>query len=156
MILLDIFMPRGRHWEQELSQLIQNKKPETHVCVISSPSDREYLQTAFNTGVKEYICKTADSNEIRDALFRIQRGCTYFPPQMWQSQSKHYYSPLTPRQQEVLRLVAKGGSNKVIARRLGLTEGTVKRHIYNLCQTLGASNRVEAVELTRQQGLFSQ
>lgn len=153
LILLDIFMPKKHIWKEELKQLVQ-QNPDTPICIISASSEIEHIQTAFQLGVKGYICKTTEPSEMMNALLKISQGNIYFPPQL-QPFSNKIVSILTLRQQEILKLVAKGKSNKLIARQLHLSESTVKRHIYNICQILNTRNRIEAIEAARQQGLLS-
>lgn len=151
LVLLDIFMPRQQSWEEELSSLVQ-QYPTLPICIISASSEKEHIQTVFNMGVKGYICKIAEVTEITTALLKISQGGNYFPPHISDDKNQHY--PLTLRQQEILNLMAIGKCNKLIARQLYLTENTVKRHIYNICQILNTHNRVEAIEIARKQGLL--
>ena len=153
LILLDIFMPKIHNLGEELDRLIQ-RNPNTPICIISASSEIEHIQTAFQHGAKGYICKTTEPSEMMNALLEISQGNTYFPPQLQPFLNKTIPA-LTLRQQEILKLMANGKSNKLIARQLHLSESTVKRHIYNICQTLNTHNRVEAIEIARQQGLLS-
>ncbi|WP_353572536.1 response regulator transcription factor [Candidatus Albibeggiatoa sp. nov. BB20] len=159
LVLVDLFMPRDYSWEQELTTLIDSN-PTTHICIVSGSADQSHLKTAFKAGIRGYICKAANTKEMIQALLKVQTGGIYFPPQMWQATtSVHgreatYINPLTPRQQEILGFLARGYSNKLIARELSLTENTVKRHVYNIFQLLEAKNRVEAVESARQHHLL--
>jgi DNA-binding NarL/FixJ family response regulator len=149
LMLLDIFMPRKHTWEEKLAQLAQHNS-NTSICIISASSEIEHIQTAFQLGAKGYICKTTEPSEMMNALLEISQGNIYFPPQLQPS-----FNTLTLRQQEILKLMANGKCNKLIARQLHLSESTVKRHIYNICQILNTHNRVEAIEAARQQGLLS-
>lgn len=153
LILLDIFMPRSTSWDEELNIII-DQNPTAPVCIISTSSEQEQMQTAFKIGVRGYICKTAEMDEITRALLSVSQGKSYFPPQLWQPSATGRKQGLTLRQQEILRLTAKGNSNKQIAQALHLTENTVKQHIYNICQTFNVHNRIEAVEVARQRGLL--
>lgn len=155
LILVDLFMPRSLSWEQGLTALI-NSNPFTPVCIVSASAERTHVQTALKMGAKGYVCKTANTKEMVQALVKVQKGTIYFPPQMWQPNPTPHgdaeLNPLTSRQQEILQFLVKGHSNKLIARELCLTESTIKRHIYNMYQALNAKNRVEAIELARQHG----
>ena len=156
LVLLDIFMPRQKKWDEELTQLvIQN--PEIMTCVISASSEIEHLQTTFHSGIKGYICKTASTTEITKALSQIIQGKKYFPAHFLQKIkcfNDTPKQPLTLRQKEILKLMVKGKKNKIIAEELSLTENTVKRHIYNICQILHVNNRVEAVTLAIKENLL--
>ena len=72
------------------------------------------------------------------------------------SQNKSTCNKLTLRQQDILKLVTQGRCNKIISRKLSITESTVKRHLHNIFRILKAKNRTEAVEIARQQCLLSQ
>ncbi|MEY3219629.1 MAG: hypothetical protein RIT27_986 [Pseudomonadota bacterium] len=153
LVLLDIFMPRQHHWEEELETLI-HLNSNIPICMISASSETEHIQTAFQLGVKGYLCKTAEPQEITRALLEISRGNEYFPLQLQSHLNQTIYD-LTLRQQEILKLMANGQCNKSIARQLNISESTVKRHLYNTYQILNAHNRVEAIEIARQKGLLS-
>lgn len=157
LLLLDIFMPRQKTWEQELTTLI-SQHPTAAICIVSASTEKAHLQMALKIGVKGFICKTAEPHEIKQALLQITQGKTYFSSPLWETAT--YSTPrlgssqhlLTHRQQDILRLMANGDSNKIIARKLDLAESTVKKHVYNICQTFHAKNRVEAITAARQHG----
>ncbi|RLD81362.1 MAG: hypothetical protein DRJ10_06295 [Bacteroidetes bacterium] len=159
LVLLDIFMPRQHPWEQEL-KLLLSKNPQLIICIISASTDNEHIQTAFKLGVKGYICKAAEPDELQLALLQVHAGKVYFPPQMRSnkinSQNKSTCNKLTLRQQDILKLVTQGCCNKIISRKLSITESTVKRHLHNTFRILKAKNRTEAVKIARQQCLLSQ
>ncbi|OUD12299.1 response regulator transcription factor [Thioflexithrix psekupsensis] len=158
VMLLDIFMPRQQTWEEELIKVIK-KETQTIICVISASSEKELLQTLFRVGVKGYICKTASSAEIINALLQIIEGNRYFPAQLLQEETGENNSEsihlLTLRQKAILKLMIEGKSNKTIAEELHLTENTVKRHIYNICKILNVNSRVEAVSLILKKELLN-
>lgn len=119
---------------------------------------KEHICKLFlNWGVKGYLCKTINMEAISQAFKIISLGEIYFPPSGWsktkQTHAKKKSHQITLRQQDVLNLLASGYSNKAIADKLLLKESTVKRHLYNLYQSLGVKNRVEALQFAHQQGL---
>ena len=97
-------------------------------------------------------------HEISEALKTVYQGGTYFPSIGWNEpvnmQTNNSSFRITLRQQEVLSLLASGYTNKEIADQLLIKESTIKRHLYNLFQALGANNRVDALQLARQHGLL--
>jgi len=157
LVLLDLFMPRQYSWEQELEYLLINN-PHLIICVISASTEMEDIQATFKLGVKGYICKMAETNELQRALLQVYAGKNYFPVQMWPdiNNNKNIYNKLTLRQHDILKLLSRGYCNKMIAKKRGITENTVKRHLYNIFQILKAKNRVEAIEIARQQCLLHQ
>jgi len=129
------------------------------VIVVSAHDNESEVRRAMACGAAGYIPKALDSNVIRAALERVLEGGTYLPPSMvgWEQPEKaEKVSPpprLTPRQRDVLTLIAQGYSNKKIAGELDLAEGTVKLHVAALLRTLGVSNRTEAVFTATAMGL---
>lgn len=152
--LLDLFMPRMIAWEQELTQLINNH-PKIAICIITASSVHSHIQQALNIGAKGFIHKTLGVKEIQTALLNLQQGL-YYTPTLYQKNSYNNkgISKLTSRQKEVLALLIKGQSNKIIASNLNITETTVKRHVYNIYQMLGVKNRVEVGKIVDDQGLL--
>ncbi|WP_020394845.1 response regulator transcription factor [Thiolinea disciformis] len=159
LIILDLFMP-GRHsWEKELTLLMTQQDPPIPICIISASNSRHDIQMAFEIGVQGYISKVSEIDEVKTALSKIMSGQVYVPPSLWSSNSSLKVvggaSLITKRQQEVLGLLATGKSNRQIATRLGLSESTVKRHVYNIFKVLEANNRVEAIDCARQRGILT-
>lgn len=158
LLLLDLFMPDVKFscWSSSLNRVVNSQTGA--VCIISSSSSPEHIQSAFHIGVSGYLCKTASLQEMKQALQQLSEGKTYLPEQMWKKrpyrkgddQSIH----LTGRQQGILELIAEGDSNKTIAHKLGLAESTVKRHAYNLYRVLDAKNRTDAIRIAQLQGLL--
>ncbi len=156
LALVDLSMPGQRTWQEELPELCQHY-PATKFCVLSATTTPEVIQSAFQLGIKGYITKLTDMDEMQVALTQIMAGKTYFPPQLWATSASlpiNGSSPLTRRQQAIVSLLASGNSNKQIGSTLGISENTVKRHVYNLFQVLNVSNRVEAIEISRRNGLI--
>ncbi len=155
LALLDLFMPRLHSWEQELTQLINNA-PELPICIITASTVKGHIKKAMDLGVKGFIHKTLSIEETQTALLRVQQGLYYLPP------TDHYKSisrkpnigKLTVRQKEILALLVKGQSNKMIGFCLDITETTVKRHVYNIYQLLGVKNRMDVTKIVEEQGLL--
>jgi len=154
--LLDLFMPSDNSWEWELSNFI-SLNPLIPTCIISSSNNKAHIKQAFNLGVKGFIKKTSGMQELNSALTRITNGGQYVPRSNWQRfapEDETANLTLTWRQKEILMLVAEGSTNKQIGMVLEITESTVKRHVYNLFQSLGAKNRVDAVRIAKTMGLL--
>lgn len=156
---LDLAMPgmRGASTVQEL----RGAYPSVRICVITASDKRDDILLLLQAGVHGFIPKALGILEIKTAMQRVIGGQIYVPPALSiTGADKPDVMPgpegagravsakdarLSPRQREVLSLMAKGCSNKEIARNLGLAEGTIKVHVNALFRSLGAHNRVTAV-----------
>lgn len=156
--LLDLFMPAAtRSWQEALAEFI-SVAPNVPVCIVSTSNNQFYMQQALKLGAKGYIRKNYGAFEVRNALYRIKNGGRYTPKvddQSLQPADEASDLKLTWRQKEILMLIAEGKSNKQIGERLDITEGTVKRHVYNLFQVLNAKNRIDALHIAKNQGLLT-
>lgn len=155
LLLLDLFMPTRSHWKQELDAISAMLSQDANVCVVSASCDPQHIQTVFKAGIRGYLPKTSNLQELKTALQKVSSGQIYIPEQCWQTQKINRSIKITNRQQEILNLVASGKSNKQIANSLGLTEGTIKRHMYNIFQIFNVTNRVEAIDYARNTGILS-
>ena len=152
--LLDLFMPRERAWEEELRRVVENS-PTLAICIITASTVHSHVQTALEIGVKGFIHKTSDIVEIQQAFVQIQKGQYYIPS----SQQKDIHNEasmgkITQRQREVIALLINGKSNKEIAFQLEVAEATVKRHVYNIFQTLKVNNRINLSKIVKEQGIL--
>lgn len=154
--LLDLSMPGLYGWEQELSQFTQHGKAP--VCVVSALASQECVRKAFASGARGYVTKGTPAQWVGQALNLIMEGNIYMPdfaaPQREEPYSRGGLAPvntynLSSRQLQVLALLAEGKTNREMGGKLGLSEGTVKRHLYNIFQVLGVKSRIEAVNKAR-------
>lgn len=172
LIVTDLAMPGG-NWLESLEK-IHNLAPELPIIIVSAVFDKEILQKTYNIGVSGYISKSFPNNIIISAINLVLAGGMYIPPDLVKMSSKNTPGQfedlirgfdnsqkknadeklLTPRQLEVLRCLADGMSNKQIAYKLGLSEGTIKIHITLLMRALNVSNRVAAVRAGERAGLI--
>lgn len=160
LILADLCLPLedGFAGITEIGQLV----PGVPIIVVSVLQNSEDIIRAFDCGAKGFIPKTSDTEVIFNAVRLVLAGGIYLPPALIAepfrpgyprtfasasglSAAGHPVSSLTPRQRDVLALLAGGKSNRDIARDLGLAEGTVKVHITAIFKALGAKNRTQAV-----------
>jgi len=170
LILTDLAMP-GADWLDAIEN-IHKLCPEVPIIIISAVFEREILQKTYDLGVSGYVSKAFPNNLIIGAINLVLAGGVYIPPEILQmsktSSSKTVQKllkdlnqtqnktdkVLTPRQTEVLHCMAEGLSNKQIAYKLNVSEGTVKIHITLLMRTLEVSNRTAAVRKAVQLGLL--
>lgn len=165
LIVTDLAMP-GANWLEALNK-IHATLPETPIVILSAVFDPEIVHKTIEIGAAAYLPKTSSNAIIINAMRLVLSGGVYIPPELLNasacieenilSQLKNKDSEretLTPRQLDVLQLIAKGCSNKVIAHELGLTEGTVKLHVTALLKALNVYNRTGAVIEATKRGLL--
>ena len=166
LILMDVRMPvmDGVAAIQKLAQQFSS----ISVLVLSTFDDDEYITQAMQFGAKGYLLKDTPIEEIADAIRAAIKGYTQLGPGLFQkflTQSAHNKSnpptvlptvlqALTPREKEVLSLIAKGASNKEIAQELYISERTVKAHITSILSQLNLRDRTQAAILATQYGFL--
>lgn len=131
--------------------------PTLPVVVASGQEDVATIRAVLGVGAMGFIPKSERPEVLVGALRLVRVGGTYVPPRLLgaapAAPSAVRVADFTPRQLEVLRLLMRGEPNKLIARQLDLTEGTVKIHIAAILRTLQARNRTEAVVRARELGI---
>lgn len=148
IVLLDIKMP-GLNGVDGIA-LLKRKWPEVPVLMLSSHDEPETVHRAFANGANGFVSKAETAERIIDMIRQTLHGQLAPPPAENPSANERQ---LTARQREVLDLLSQGLSNKLIARRLGLSENTVRRHVQDILQHFQVANRAEAVFTARSQGL---
>ncbi|WP_260434954.1 response regulator transcription factor [Burkholderia sp. Bp8992] len=142
---------------------ITQLRPELPIVVLSSSEDPHDVRAAFTHGALGYIPKSATAHTLLSAIKMVMNGERYVPPLLLDLQSTHRDPPpahepdsprLTLRQLDVLRLIAEGVPNKLIADRLGLSEKTVKAHITAIFKALHVRNRTQAAAAGQRLGLL--
>jgi len=162
VVLIDINMPQMNGLE--VTRIIRRRHPQTGVVVLTMHEDDEQLFHAVRVGAAAYITKDADSETIIKLIRRVARGEYLINENVLTrpfvasrvldqfrelSQMEHagegFFSPLTPREVEILHSVAQGNSNKEIARMLSVSDQTVKNHITSILRKLAVNDRTQAV-----------
>ena len=143
--LVDLFL--GEHSGAELCETLRRESPKTRVLLISgagwiSP------QAARVAGASGFVSKDSSADEVADAIRAVGSGRTVFAPG-----PEGPASQLSPREREVLALLASGATNREIAGKLHLSPHTVKEHTGNLYRKLDVRNRAEAVQRAERLGL---
>lgn len=159
LILLDLKLP-GLDGRSALSQL-RSLHPAVPVVVVSVDEDATTIRACIDAGASGYIPKSARKEILAAALAVVADGGIYLPPAMRQSQGAagtHLPAAptvaLTVREREVLQGVCAGEPNKTIARRLGISEATVRAHLGAVFRALGVTNRTQAALAARRLGLI--
>ncbi|MBU0610258.1 MAG: response regulator transcription factor [Armatimonadetes bacterium] len=134
---------------------IRERVPAARVIVLTTYDDDEDIQRSLRAGAKAYMLKDAPREELLACIKAVHEGRTLIPPAIATKLAATIgASPLTPRQVEVLTLVADGKSNKEIAALLFVTEGTVKSHLHAVIGKLDAGDRTQAVTIALKRGLL--
>lgn len=158
VVLMDIRMPvmDGVMATRQICQQF----PKTNILILTTFDDDNYVATAIRYGAKGYLLKDTPSEEIAAAIRAVDLGYTHLAPGMiakvMSSQSDktpatlpRELTELTPRELEVLKLIAIGANNREIASQLYISEGTVKNHVTNLLNRLNLRDRTQAAILAR-------
>ena len=159
LLLLDLEMPRMDGVET-LRQL-RAEHPQVRVLVFTAFDTDERIMGALRAGAQGYLLKGTPREELFAAIRIVHDGGSLLQPivaahlirQVVDPPSPAVHDPLTPREYEVLRLLARGLQNKEIAAALAITQRTVKFHVSAVFHKLGAGNRTEAVTIAAQLGL---
>jgi DNA-binding NarL/FixJ family response regulator len=147
VVLMDLEMPDIDGIEA--TRRIRAADARVNVVVLTAFSDRDRILDAIDAGAVGYLLKDAEPDELVRGLQAAARGESPLSPKAAQAlvaaRAQRRAEPqLTPREREVLRLVAEGLPNKLIARRLEISEKTVKAHLTSVFQTIGVTDRTQA------------
>lgn len=163
LLLLDMAMPAPNGIDA--IKLLRDRIPHIPIVIVSALEDNDLIQQALDCGVHGYIPKSSTGHEMLAALKQIFEGNIYIPPKLTTDnhaaaktesackQSVGSYQGLTLRQIDVLVLLCKGLPNKSICSELGISEGTVKRHITEIFRKLKVANRTQAVVAAQALGM---
>jgi DNA-binding NarL/FixJ family response regulator len=163
LAVIDITMPRmtGLHAARELHR----RRPKLRILMLSMHQNERYLYEALKAGASGYVLKTVADRDLVEAVRAAMRGEKFLYPGARTPLIEDYLhraredlplreDPLTPREQEVLKLVAEGYTNKQIAETLVISEKTVERHRANILDKLGMRDRVELTRYAIRHGLI--
>ena len=163
LAVIDITMPRmtGLHAARELHR----RRPKLRILMLSMHENERYLYEALKAGASGYVLKTVADRDLVEAVRAAMRGEKFLYPGARTPLIEDFLhraredlplreDPLTPREQEVLKLVAEGYTNKQIAETLIISEKTVERHRANILDKLGMRDRVELTRYAIRHGLI--
>lgn len=164
VILLDLNMP-GMSGVETLQLLLQDR-PDAAVLMLTVSEEAEDLAAALQAGARGYLIKNIDADYLIRAVERAAAGESVLAESMAGKLFAHVQrggakapapvselDKLTPREREILACLARGESNKLIARVLDLAESTVKIHVQNILKKLGLTSRVQAAVFAVENGL---
>jgi len=141
--LLDVEMP-GLDGISATAE-VRRASPDTKVLIVTTFGRPGYLRRALQAGASGFVVKDTPAAELADAVRRVHAGLRVVDPGLATDSLVAGESPLTQRETEVLRAAQDGSSVAAIARKLFLSEGTVRNHLSSAIGKTGASNRAEAV-----------
>jgi two-component system NarL family response regulator len=154
VLMLDLRLPK-KDGLQVLSELMARGHSRPRVIIITSFDCEQAIFQAVRAGAKAFLAKVADPQEIREAVRRVAKGETFFPPEIGLKLAKSMSSPrLSKREVEVLESLASGKSNKEIGHALDISEGTIKFHVKSILRKLDVIGRAEAVAVASRRGII--
>jgi len=158
VVLMDLVMPAGDG--VEAIRALAAAAPAARVLVLSSFADEERIFAAMQAGAAGYLLKDVDPDRLAQAIRDVHEGRPALHSEVAARLMRRVADPggpaterLTPREREVLQLLVEGHANKYVARRLLITEKTVKTHVSSILQKLGVPDRTAAAVLAIRQGL---
>ena len=162
LAILDVSMPRmtGLQAAREIAR----RKPELRILMLSMHENEQYLFEALKAGASGYVLKSVANRDLIEACRATMRGEPFLYPAAVTSLVRDYLDgarrgetlpqdPLTPRELEVVKLIAEGHTSEEIAQMLVISKKTVDRHRANMLEKLGMRNRVELTRYAIRRGL---
>jgi len=162
VVLMDLDLPELDG--VSATRQIVTTSPHVGVLVLTMFDDDDSVFAAMRAGARGYLLKGEDQEEIRRAIFAVDNGEAIFGPAIAQRLMDYFSAPrpevppdvfpgLTERERQVLKLIAQGHSNSVIAMRLGISAKTVRNHVSNIFNKLQVTDRAKAIVRAREAGL---
>jgi DNA-binding NarL/FixJ family response regulator len=151
--LMDLRMPDLNGFDAIAT--IRQEHPQARIIVLTTYEGDVLARRALRSGANGYILKETIRTELLEAIRAVHLGRRYIPQKIAAELAEHYAEDdLSEREIEVLREVARGTSNKIIASHLSISEATVKAHLKNIMLKLGASDRTHAVNIATTRGFL--
>ncbi len=156
VVLMDIGMPGPSSFETTRS--IKRNRPETRVLFLTMYDDEDYLVESMQVGASGYVLKDSPATQLVAAVRDVCRGGSYLSPRMLSQLVDDFrtrvkttdrmprFATLTPREKEVLKMLAEGNSVKEVAGQLNLSVKTVEAHKFNLMRKLDIHNKAQLVQ----------
>jgi DNA-binding NarL/FixJ family response regulator len=137
------------------TRAIREEFPDARIIALTSYDGDQDIYRALEAGVRGYLLKETVHTDVLHAIRTVHAGKRLMPPEVVARLTEHFPEvALTPRETEILALVADGLGNREIADRLGRASGTIKIHIENILDKLGAADRTQAVTIAIHRGIL--
>jgi len=154
LVLMDVRLPKMSGAEAVAA--LTRDFPEACILMLSTHSGEEEIHRTLQAGARGYILKSAMREELLRAIREVRDGKRYLDPLVAPLLAEHLtHRPLTSRELEVLKMVAKGLGNKEIAAGLNIAEVTVKLHVSHVLEKLNARDRTEAATAALKRGIIT-
>ena len=171
VVIVDIDAPSDSGLQ--LAHNVKQRLSNISVVVMTSGLDDTLPFQALKAQASAYLSKEVSVDELVDTIRRVAHGeypinesltakprvaeqvLLQFQEPSWQSEAEGFISPLTAREKEILKCVARGYANKQIAYELGISEETIKNHVSSILRKLNANSRTDAVVIAAKQGIIS-
>jgi DNA-binding NarL/FixJ family response regulator len=165
VVLMDVEMPVLDG--VAATRRVRQEYPACQVVILTTFDNDDYVFEGLRVGALGYLLKDAPANKLVDAIHMAARGESFLQPSiaakvvsefsrlsdLAAQHTQPLTEPLTPRETEILRLIAAGMTNAEIAQRLVITEGTVKNHVTSVLSKLGVEDRLQAALRARDMGI---
>ena len=163
IVIMDTFMPGGEGIEA--IDLLQQKFSDVKVIIFTVSNKEDDFTKAMKAGARGYLPKSAGLVELIESIRLVGSGNAIVSPLIAvklfgrfgevNKRNKDRFNSLSPREKEVLKLVAQGASNKEVAAHYGVSESRIKNHLRRILEKLSAKNRAHAVALATSKGLLN-
>jgi len=151
--LMDLQLPEMNGIEATIA--IRAEHPGARIIVLTTYNGDVRVRRALMAGAAGYVLKNMIRKELIEAIRAVHAGRKFIPQQIAVELAEHFeQDDLSEREIQVLRAVAEGKSNKIVADQLSITETTVKAHMKSILLKLGASDRTHAVVIATNRGIF--
>jgi DNA-binding NarL/FixJ family response regulator len=152
--IVDIRLPDGSGIE--LTRDVLARHPGLGVVLYTGDSDAELLYSGLDSGARGYALKAGSIDELLSAVERVAEGGTYVDPRLdrflLSERATSRLPNLSPREREIMHLMAEGGTAQDVSDQLGVSVETVRTHVRNVIRKLQARNRVHAIAMALQRG----
>lgn len=153
VVLIDLQMPDMNGIDAMIT--IRNEFPDARFIVLTTYAGDAQILRALKVGARAYLLKSLLRRELLDTIRAVHAGQKRIPAELAAELADHLGDDaLTSREIDVLRLIAVGNSNKIVADKLSITEETVKGHVKSILSKLGANDRTHAVTIGLKRGII--
>ncbi len=153
VLILDLRLPDVSGFE--VIHQVHRELPQISILVLSNYEGSEDVRRALASGARAYLTKDASAEMLIEAILKVCAGQRYVTPAIGALLAAGVFAvELTPRELEVLRLIARGLSNRDIGERLAISANTVRIHVSRILDKLGAGDRTQAVVIAMERGLL--
>jgi DNA-binding NarL/FixJ family response regulator len=153
VVLMDLQMPDMTGIDAMIA--IRNEFPDARFIVLTTYAGDVQISRALKAGARAYLLKSLLRRELLDTIRAVHAGQKRIPAEVAAQVADHLADDsLTSREIDVLRLIAEGNANKIVADKLSITEETVKGHVKSILSKLGANDRTHAVTIGLKRGII--